>query len=405
MKRAIETALTVTACGIAALSMTACGKGGQPFTMPPASVTLAKAIRMDAPVIITAFGNTEDRANIDIVPQVSGILLKSLVKDGEVVKADQILFQIDSSDYESRVKQAEGMVKADRSNLELARLTLDRNKPLFEKKLISAETLDTIRTKVESIEAQLQMDEASQEQARLNLKRCSVRSPIDGVCSKRYLDEGNLVAAGMTRLTNVRSYNPIRISFSVSEKYLSPIRRAMAEGAVRLEVTPRGDTNSYVGTLEFVDNAVNPQTGTILLRGEAPNPDLKLWANQFVDIRIHASVATGSVMVPESAVQYGKNGPYLFAVSPENKADMRLVKTGIRYNDLLQIVDGVAAGETIVAMGQFMLFPGAQVVDFSQKPQADALTPAQSANTRDSKGAPNEEAHGKAKQERSAKKN
>jgi multidrug efflux system membrane fusion protein len=397
MKRYTRSIFVIAACGIVALSAAGCGKGGKPFQMPPVSVTLAKAVQMDAPVIINAFGNTEDKASIDIVPQVSGILLKSLIQDGEVVKVDQPLFLIDSGDYEARVKQAEGMIKADRVNFELASLTLERNQPLFEKKLISAETLDTIKAKVASLEAQLQMDGAALDQARLNLKRCSILSPIDGICSKRYVDEGNLVAAGMTRLTNIRSYNPLRVSFSVSEKHLPAIRRAMAEGPVRIEVVPRGDTNFHTGTLEFVDNAVNSMTGTILLRGAVPNPDLKLWANQFVDIRIVAGIVAVAVMVPESAVQYGKNGPYLFAVTADRKADMRLVKTGIRFNDLIQVLSGVTAGETLVTMGHFMLFHGAPVLDLSQKPQAATGAHAPVENT------PDKKAEGKAKQETAEK--
>jgi len=355
----------------------ACGKKGEPPQMPPVSVTLGKAVKIDAPVIISAFGNTEERMSIDIVPQVSGILVKNFIKDGDTVKADQPLFQIDPRDYDARVKQGEGMVKADKANLELAKITLERNKPLFEKKLISTENFDTIRTKVESIEAQLQMDEAALAQARLNLERCTIKAPIDGVCSKRYLDEGNLASAGMTRLTNLRSYDPIRVAFSVSEQYLPAIRSGMAAGKVKIEITPRGDTNSYAGTLEFVDNAVNPSTGTILLRGEVPNPDKKLWANQFADVRIFASMIPDAVMVPEGSIQYGKYGPFLFAVKMENRkdkdgkdtkvalADMRMVKIGVRYNNLVQIVHGVSAGEPIVVLGQFMLYPGASVMDLA----------------------------------------
>jgi membrane fusion protein, multidrug efflux system len=368
MNRTIRIALIMTACGIMAMAMSACGKRGAPMQMPPASVTMGKSVKMDTPVVISAFGNTEERVSIDIIPQVSGILQKIFIKDGDVVKVGQSLFLIDPSDYEARVKQAEGMIKADKANLELARITLERNKPLSEKKLISAENYDTIKTKVKSIEAQLQMDQAALEQAKINLIRCTIKSPIDGVCSKRYMDEGNLAAAGMTRLTNVRSYDPIRVAFSVSEQYLPTIRKAMCEGKVKIEITPRGDTNNYTGTLEFMDNAVNPMTGTILLRGEVPNPEMKLWANQFADIRIYAGIAPGAVMVPEGAVQFGKRGPYMFAVTKDNKADMRLVKIGLRFNDLIQVVEGVAADETIVVLGQFMLFPGAPVMDLSKMP-------------------------------------
>jgi len=365
----------IMSCLALAIVTGACGKKGGPPQMPPVSVTLGQAVKMDAPVVISAFGNTEERMSIDIVPQVSGMLVKNFIKDGEVVKADQPLFQIDQRDYDARVKQVEGMVKADKANLELAKITLERNRPLFEKKLISNENFDTIRTKLESIEAQLQMDEAALAQAKLGLERCTIKAPIAGVCSKRYLDEGNLAAAGMTRLTNLRSYDPIRVAFSVSEQYLPAIRNGMAAGKVKIDIVPRGDTNSYAGTLEFVDNAVNPMTGTILLRGEVPNSDLKLWANQFVNVSIFAGVVPDAVMVPESSVQLGKQGSYLFAVNKDSKAEMRIVKTGIRYNNLLQIVEGVEENEPVIALGQFMVYPGAKVMDLAKMPPPGAAMP------------------------------
>jgi multidrug efflux system membrane fusion protein len=146
----------------------------------------------------------------------------------------------------------------------------------------------------------------------------------------------------------------------------------MAKGAVLIEVTPQNDTNSCVGTLTFIDNSVNPQTGTILLRGQVPNPDLKLWSHQFVDVTIFAGVEHDAVMIPEGAVQFGKMGPYLF-VAKDGKADMRVVKTGIRYKDTIQILEGVLPGESVVVLGQLMLFPGAPVAEaMNGAPQGQA---------------------------------
>jgi len=153
------------------------------------------------------------------------------------------------------------------------------------------------------------------------------------------------------------------VEFSVSEYYLHLLRREMAAGKVRIEVMPRGGTNSYAGELVFLDNAVNNQTGTILLRGLVPNPQLKLWAWQFVEVRILAGKAHDAVMVPESAVQFGKDGPYAFVVTKDNKAELRLVKPGVRYDSLLQIIEGMAPGEKVVVLGQLMLYPGASVMD------------------------------------------
>ena len=352
---------------------TGCGKKkGGPPTPPTMPVKAVPALKMDTPVVIHAFGNTKDLASVDLVPQVSGILVKTLIKDGSVVTNGQPLFQIDPSDYAARVRQVAGAVAADRANMEMSRVTLERNRPLLAKKLISTEDFDLLKTRTDAAAAQLQVDEALLEQARLNLTRCVITAPLAGVCSKRYLDEGNLVAAGQTKLTNIRSYDPIYVDFSVSEQYLPVLRQAMKDGAVPIEVFPRGDTNVYSGTLEFLDNAVSLQTGTILLRGQAPNPDLKLWAQQFVSVRVTAGVIKDAVMVPEGAVQFGKQGTYLFAVSPKNQAEMRPVKTGIRHNDLIQIISGVAAGENVVVLGQLMLYPGASVVDVSRLPPAGA---------------------------------
>ncbi len=362
----------IMACMALSLVTGACGRKDDEQKAMPVSATIGQAVKMDTPIIISAFGNTEDKVSIDIIPQVSGILQKIHIKDGEVVKAGQMLFEIDKSEYQARVKQVEGIVKADKANLELARKTFERNKPLFEKKLISTENFDTLRTKFQSVEAQLQMDQAALETAKINLSRGTIKAPRDGVCSKRYMDEGNLATAGMSKLTNIRSYDPIRVAFSVSEQYLPRIRDAMASGKVKIEIIPRGETNSYSGTLEFVDNAVNPATGTILLRGEVPNPGLKLWANQFVDVRIFSGVVPGAIMVPESTVMFGKRGPYLFAVTKEGKADMRMVKIGIRYNELIQVIEGVTAGEPVVVLGQYMMYPGATVMDLSKMPPPGA---------------------------------
>jgi multidrug efflux system membrane fusion protein len=354
------------------LTAGACSKRQADPPPPPASVKTAQAVKMDAPIVVTAFGTTEAMASVDIVPQVSGLLLKCLFRDGAVVTNGQPLFLIDPRDYEARVQQAQGLVAADRANLALMRLTLDRNQDLVAKELISKQDFDTLKTKAAAAEAQLQADEAMLEQARLNLARCTLAAPLAGVCSRRYLDEGNLVTAGVTRLTNIRSYDPLTIECSVSEQYLSVLRQALAKGKVRIDVVPSGGTNSTQGTLTFLDNTVNPQTGTILLRGEVPNADLTLWSRQFVGVRIVAGVRVGAVMVPESAVQFGKLGSYLFAVSAENRAEMRPVKTGVRVDGRIEIEEGVAEGEKVVVLGQMKLYPGAPVAELPPQPPSAA---------------------------------
>lgn len=367
MNRKVSLVCMRVACGAMVLAAGSClkKKSGPPPAHPMA-VQAAPAVKMDVPVTIRAFGTTEPRMSVDLVPQVSGMLITTFIADGAVVTNGQPLFQLDPRDYEARVRQGEALVAADRANLELSRVTLDRNQPLLAKQLIAQENFDTIKTRLAAAQAQLQADEAALDQARLNLSRCRIAAPLAGVCSKRYLDDGNLAAAGQTRLINIRSYDPITVNFTVSEDYLAILRRALAEGPVRLDIQPRGDTNSYPGALSFLDNTVSSQTGAILLRGQAPNPELKLWAGQFVEVRLAAGLIRDAVMVPEGAVQLGKQGPYLFAVSKENTADLRPVKVGVRHENRIQILGGVEPGESVVVLGQLMLAPGAPVIDVSR---------------------------------------
>lgn len=360
------------------LNTSSCGrKKGPPPAFPPAVVATRPAIQMNAPVVLNTFGTTGDKASVNIVPQVSGTLLKTLVNDGAIVTNGQPLFQIDSRDYETRLHQAEGLLAADKASLELDRLTLQRNAPLLEKKLISAETYDSLQAKVAIGEARLRSDEAALEQARLNLARCTIVSPLDGICSKHWVDEGNLVAAGQTVLINIRSYDPLDVDFSAPEQYLPALRQSMQSGAVRIQVTPKGDTNTYAGQLTFIDNAVSTATGTIPLRGRVPNPEHALWAQQFVEITIILGARPNAIMVPEGAVMLGKQGPYLFVVTKDNKADRRAVTTGIRYGNLIEIANGVTEGEKVVVLGQLTLFPGAPVQDAAAMPvPAGAAQPA-----------------------------
>ncbi len=376
MKTKLHGSVVVVAATVLAMALCACGKKqAAAFQPPPAMVSMATAVQADTPVVIAAYGTIQDRESVDVVPQVSGILLSILVQEGAVVTNGQPLFQIDPRDYQVRVEQAESMVAIDRANLDQGRATLQRNQGLLEKRLIAPDTFDNIKTKVAALESQLRMDEAGLAQARLNLARCTISAPIGGVCSKRYVDAGNLVAAGMSRLINVRSYDPLRLECSVSEQYLPALRSALSAGALAVSVTARGDTNVYWGTVSFMDNAVNPVAGTILLRGEIPNPALNLWANQFVNVQITVASVPGAILVPESAVQLGKRGPYLYVVGADQKAVIRPVKTGVRRNDWIQITEGVAAGETVVSLGQIKLYPGVTVVDPAKMPPAAGLKP------------------------------
>ena len=209
--------------GAAVAALVVCGctrRAPGPVARPPAPVRIAVAIMTNEPLVVAGFGTAGDQASVDVVPQVTGMLKKRLITDGAVVTNGQVLFEIEQAEYAAKVRQAEGTVAADEAQLALSQLSLARNKKLFEEKLVAPEVYDAVKTKVDAGEAQIRIDQAALDQARITLARCTIAAPLDGVCSKCYVDEGNLVELNKTKLTNIRSYDPIRVELSVSEENL-----------------------------------------------------------------------------------------------------------------------------------------------------------------------------------------
>ncbi len=338
-------------------------KGDAPPARPPTPVHMVEATTTTVPTLLPAFGTAVANVQVNITPQVSGKILKALIKDGDTVAADQPLFEIDPSDYANAVHQGEAAVEGDRANLWIAKLNVDRNQPLVAKNLISQNAFDNYKATAEAADARLKADQASLEQAKLNLTRCTVHAPSAGVCSKVMVNPGNLAVANQTILTTLKGLDPIQAEFALSEEYLPALRREVAAGPVTVSVQPRGDDHSYAGRIVFIDNAVNTATGTILVRAEIPNPEHKLWPNQFLAVTVRAGEFKDAVVVPESAIQTGKMGPFAFVVDAKNTAELRPVQLGVRTDGHVHIKAGIKAGEKVVAQGLLMLAPGATVME------------------------------------------
>jgi multidrug efflux system membrane fusion protein len=337
--------------------------GGPPPARPPTPVHIVVATTATVPTLLPAFGTAVANVQVNIVPQVSGKILKALIKDGDTVTTDQPLFEIDPSDYANAVHRGEAAVEGDRANLWIAKLNVDRNQPLVAKNLISQNAFDNYKATAEAADAKLKADLASLEQAKLDLTRCTVRAPSAGTCSKVMVNPGNLAMTNQTVLTTLKGLDPIQAEFSLSEEYLPALRRELAAGPVTVSVQPRGDEQSYAGRIVFIDNAVNTATGSIQVRAEIPNPEHKLWPNQFLAVTVRAGEFKNAVVIPESAVQTGKMGSFAFVVNAQNQAELRPVQLGVRTDGHVHIKAGITAGEKVVAQGLLMLAPGATVME------------------------------------------
>jgi multidrug efflux system membrane fusion protein len=353
---------------IAALSLRGFLKKKPHKEIPPRPVETALAIEQDAQYYIDSFGNLYPPNDVNIIAQVTGEIKEVNFVEGSEVKKEDLLFTIDPSPYQATLDKARAALMDDLADLKLKKITLERNKKLFEKELISQQDFDTYQTDFSSAEAKVRLDAAEVELAKINLEYCYVRSPIDGLTGKRQVDLGNIVSANAgPTLVNVKTIDPLFVDFTIPEGDLPEVRKAMQEGKLKVELTLGDDaTHTYTGELELIDNTVDNTTGTVLLRASVSNKERALWAGQFVKVRLILGIDKGAVLVPYDAVQLGQKGSYLFVITADNKADLRIVNVGMRQKDFIVIKDGVKKGEKVVVFGQMGLSPQAKVIEASQ---------------------------------------
>lgn len=339
-----------------------CKKPPKKQEIPPRPVQTAIVTQKDVPVYIDSFGNFNSLNDVDIKSQVTGQITEVNFQEGDVVSKGQVLFKIDERSYKANLAKAEASVAADKVNLKLKQDTLERNRKLFEQNLISKQDFEKYQTDVAAQEAQLELDKAEVQFQKINLEYCTIVSPIDGITGKRQVDPGNIVPANTGPvLVNIKSIDPLYVDFTIIEEDLNRARASMEKAKLTVEVSVGGEKCS--GDLEFLDNAVDNQTGTVSLRAVVSNKDRKLWPGQFVRVKLILGIEKEAMLVPYSAVQLGQKGHYLFAVTNDNKADLRQVETGSRQEDDIVIKKGVQVGENVVTVGQMGLSPGVPVAE------------------------------------------
>jgi len=368
MKNLYRVVMAVSWMYACAAVLCGCGKKTE-IELPPRPVRTAIAIQKDVPYYIESFGNLHALKSVDIKSQVTGQIVEVHFTEGKKVSKGDLLFTIDPRTYKAELDKAQAQLEVDKFDLKLKKDTLERNRPLVAKKLISDQDFDKIETDVDGAGARVRLDEAAVQMAKINLDYCSITAPVDGETGKVQVDPGNIVMANDgPALVNIKKIDVLYVDFTVTDRDLALVRKAMAEGVLKVEVVvPGNSAKVHTGELKLIENAVDNTTGTIFLRAVVQNSESELWAGQFVDVRLILGIQNAAVLVPADAVQYGQAGPFVFAVTADGKADMRLVKTGVREGSDIVIQSGIAAGEKVVTFGQMGLSPGCAVKDVGEK--------------------------------------
>jgi membrane fusion protein, multidrug efflux system len=344
-----------------------CGTKKAPaFERPPAPVTVAEAVKRDVPVYLDEVGKCVAREVVTVQPQVSGRITELHFTDGANVKKGALLFTIDPRPFQAQVDAAEANLTQAKAALEFAKVQFERGGKLVETKAIAQQEYDARKNSFDVARAQVQQGEAAVETARLNLQYCSIRSPIDGRTGHRLVDIGNVVTANTGSLLMIQRLDPIYADFTVTENDLTEVQRSMGRGSLRTEVRlPDEPDKPLIGTLTFLDNAVQSTTGTVNLRATVSNSQQRLWPGRFVKVRLVLSTLPGAVLVPAAAPQMSAKGSFLYVVKEDSTAELRPVKTGQRQGDLVVVEQGVKPGERVIVTGQIGVTPGGKVHDLS----------------------------------------
>ncbi len=344
--------------GLEQLARGAAAKG------PPAvPVSVATVVQQTMPINLRAIGNVEPYATVAVKARVDGQIVQVNFREGQAVKKGEVLFRIDSRPYEAALRQAEANALRDAAARQQARSQERRYQELLEKNFISKEAYAQIRTNAETAEATAKASQAALENARLNLEYCTIRASLDGFVGRTLLQAGNIARANdASPLVVINQVRPVYVNFGVPEHSLPEVRKRMAAGPLTVDVVPVDPAQTATsGRLVFVDNAVDPTTGTIRLKAQFDNTDAALWPGQFVNVNLRLYDQADALVIPSQAVQTGPEGQYVYVIGEDMTAEVRRITVQRADSERAIVAQGLAKGERVVTRGQLRLGPKVRV--------------------------------------------
>jgi multidrug efflux system membrane fusion protein len=334
------------------------GKGGTVL------VVAARAKKGNIGVIYTALGAVTPVYTDLVRSRVDGELMRVLFKEGQIVKKGDLLEEIDPRPYQVQLDQAQGQLVHDQALLKNAHVDLDRYKVLLNQQAIPEQQYATQEALVTQYEGTIKTDQAAIDSAKLNLTYSHITAPIDGRVGLRLVDPGNIVhATDTTGLVVITQIDPISVIFTIAEDQLPQVIDKMHAGAkLHVEAWDRENRNKLSdGTLETIDNQIDPTTGTLRLRANFENKAGKLFPSQFVNARLLVEEKTGVVLVPNATIQRNSQATYVWLVKQDQTVTIRPITTGTTEGDVTEIKSGVSEGDVLVTVGVDRLLEGSKV--------------------------------------------
>ena len=340
------------------------GKAASDPNARPLPVVAAAARQGSIDVHINALGTVTPLNTVVVHARVSGQLMSVAFREGQLVKAGDLLAQIDPRPFEVQLTQATGTMAHDQALLKDAQLDLERYRTLLKQDSIASQQVDTQEALVHQYEGQVQTDQGAIDNAKLQLTYARVTSPISGRAGLRQVDPGNIVqTTDANGIVTITQEQPITVIFPVAEDDIPRILKRMQTGqAVAVDAFDRSGTKQLAtGHLLTIDNQIDTTTGTVKLKAEFPNQDGALFPNQFVNVRMAVETRQDATLVPSAAIQRGAPGTFVFQVKPDQSVAVTTVKLGAVEGETTQVTSGLQPGDKVVVDGTDKLRDGAKV--------------------------------------------
>jgi multidrug efflux system membrane fusion protein len=357
-------AVAAAACGgEAAPSTPAAGGGRGSQNTQAVPVTTAPVVQKSVPLAVQGIGTVIAASTVTVRAQVTGELTAVHFIEGDEVQEGQVLVDIDKRPLEAALQQTQAALDRDIAQTVNAKSQAARYQDLLQRGIATKEQVDQILANAAALEATVALDRATLENAKVQLQYATIRAPLTGKTGLLQVHPGNLVrATDTTPIVTINKITPVYVSFSVPEAMLPDLKRYMARGKLAVTALPPNEQGApATGLINFIDNAVDPTTGQIKVKGTFPNTDRRLWPGQYVNVNVTLSTEPKAIVAPSLAVQTGQQGTYVFVVKPDQTVDLRSVVVERTSGDQSVIKSGLNPGEIVVTDGQLRLNPGTRV--------------------------------------------
>ena len=391
MKKTVPFSLPLV-CGLIATALLGCGGKGDaaaPATAASApavaasgagtaiTISTVRALKRDMRVLLEASATVTPLTSVDVRSQVTNIISKVHIKDGQFVKAGELLFTLDARTDEANVAKAQAQLAKDNAALADAQRQWARAQQLLAQNFISQGALDTSKAQLDSQLAMVASDQAAIDAARVALSYARIVAPNAGRAGSVAVSPGNAVQANVTPLVTITQLDPIAVAFSIPQRNLGDALAALKNGGAEVTATLGENGERFTGHLKFVDNAVDANSGSVKVKAVFANPTGKLWPGAFVQVSQTVSTLKDAVVIPQSCVIQSARGAIVYVVQ-DGKAILKPVQVLYAQGEDAAI-SGVNAGETVVLVGKQNLRPGSSVVERAKGEGANAATSKQPA--------------------------